>query len=37
MTEVESSFTNEINEYEIVGYECKICGRLVDTNGKEKD
>ena len=37
MTEIESGFMNEISEYEIVGYECKLCGYRVDTSGKEME
>ena len=35
MTEVESPFTNELNEYEIVAYRCDVCGRTVKPNGEE--
>jgi len=35
MTEMESSFLNELGEYEVLGYECKVCGVKVDINGKE--
>jgi len=37
MQEIESSFTNEINEYEVVGYECTKCGYKMDLTGKEID
>ena len=35
MVEVESKFTNKIGEYEVIGYECKVCGYRMDYNGKE--
>lgn len=35
MKEIESAFTNEIGEYEVVGYECPVCGQKVNLNGKE--
>uniref|UniRef100_A0A6M3JHJ5 Uncharacterized protein n=1 Tax=viral metagenome TaxID=1070528 RepID=A0A6M3JHJ5_9ZZZZ len=35
MSEIESSFTNENGEYEIIGYRCEICECLIDTTGKE--
>jgi len=34
MQEVESAFMEE-GEYGVVGWECQICGRQVDLNGKE--
>ena len=37
MVEIESGFTNELNEYEIVGYECPTCGYKTDLTGKEID
>jgi len=35
MTEVESKFTNELNEYKVIGYECTVCDNRIDFNGKE--
>ena len=35
MMEVESSFMNDAGEYEPIGYKCNVCGRIIDTNGKE--
>ena len=35
MKEIESGFTNELGEYEVVGYKCDKCGFMMDTNGKE--
>ena len=35
MAEIEGRFTNECNEYEIVGYKCHICARTVNLQGEE--
>jgi len=35
MEEIESGFINECGEYEVIGYECPICGIKVDLTGKE--